>query len=149
MGGKGSGRKAISYFAGSTAETLERAAPLAARYLLKVVTASKAKDKAAISMPRIDAAKFIINQAIGSPSQKLQVSGNLGQQVITYQQIIIDTEKLLKSRENNALLLPDSCVDTQELIRSDTGVDQELIPQDTGVSPEIVLSDAGVSPTRY
>lgn len=70
-----SGRKAKTVLTRQTNQIITDTAPHAAQYLEKVVKGEVKRP----SLARIGACEFVINQAIGTPRQKIQVSGIPGQ----------------------------------------------------------------------
>ncbi len=73
MGGKGSGRKPKSELRKETAQCIAESSPYAAKYLKEVANGTSPANSA-----RIDACKYIINQDIGAPRQRTEITGENG-----------------------------------------------------------------------
>jgi len=72
ISGNPNGRPKKGEFVGNTRAIIEKGAPSAARYLAMVANA-----EAKGSIGRIEAAKFLVNHAIGMPKQRGETSGEL------------------------------------------------------------------------
>ncbi len=94
MGGLGSGRKKRTRNQTNTKLRLSESAPFAASYLMMVasgdlgtyckITTDKDGKVTSITLPnpadpvRVDACKYIINQDIGAPRQRTEITGENG-----------------------------------------------------------------------
>ena len=89
--GETRGRKAKSYTNAATQQVIDAAAPRAAAILRDVVTGTRKK----ISFTRQRACEFIIEHAIGRPTQKVQMK-HTGQP-ITYQELAEGADRIIKA----------------------------------------------------
>jgi hypothetical protein len=101
MGGFGSGRKTVTYDDGSVSSILHNGAPFAAKYLIDVIK-GEIKGAKKPSQPRIEASKYVINQVLGTPKQKIDITTPNGEPMMTYQAIIVLAEEELKRLANTS-----------------------------------------------
>ena len=86
MGGEGSGRKPNSLYRAQAEEEIVKAAKPAAQYLRDVSEGSIKRP----SPTKVDVCKYIINQTLGAPRQKLEHAGGETPIGIRYVETVLD-----------------------------------------------------------
>ncbi|HEX74866.1 MAG TPA: hypothetical protein G4N93_06985 [Dehalococcoidia bacterium] len=92
---RGAGRKAKTVQRATTQRILTDASPKAAAYLTEVI-----KGKVKPEWGKIDVCKYVINQDLGAPRQKMEHTGADGER-LSYTELIILAERVEKERAIN------------------------------------------------